>query len=57
MGPWVSDGGPVDLNFIVIIESEEFLPDEECAIVGDYGVQDSKSVYDVEEELHRVFGS
>jgi hypothetical protein len=35
---WVSDGGPVDSNAIVIIESKEFLLSEDHAVVGDYGV-------------------
>ena len=38
IGSWVGDGGPVDSNAIVVAESEELLPSEECAIVGDYGV-------------------
>jgi hypothetical protein len=46
---WVSDGGPIDSNVIVIVESKEFLPSEEHAIIGDYGVWNSKSVYDVEK--------
>jgi len=54
---WVSDGGPIDSNAIVIAESEELLLIEERAIVGDYGVWDPKSVYDIEEEFHCVFGS
>ena len=54
---WVNDGGPVDSNAIVVAESKKFLPGEECAVVSDYGVWDSKFVYDVEEELHRVFRS
>jgi hypothetical protein len=45
----VSDGGPINSNVIVIVESEEFLPSEEHAIVSDYGVWNSKSVYDVEK--------
>ena len=53
----MSDGGLVDSNAVVVVESEEFLPGEECAVVGDYGVWDSKSIYDVEEEFHHVFGS
>ena len=57
VGSWVSNGGLVDLNAVVVAELEEFLPGEECAIVGNYGVRDSKSVYDVEEEFHHVFGS
>ena len=54
---WVSDGGPVDSNAVVITKLEEFLPKEVRVIVDDYGVWDPKSVYDVEEEFHRVFGS
>ena len=53
----MSDGGLVESNAVIVAESVEFLPSEERAIVGDYGVWDSKSVYDVEEELHRVFRS
>ena len=45
------------MNVVVIAKSEELLPGEEHAVVGDYGVWDPKSIYDVEEEFHRVFGS
>jgi hypothetical protein len=57
IGSRVKDGGQVSSNAIVIVEPKKFLPGEECAIVSDYGVQDSKSIYDVKEELHRIFGS
>jgi hypothetical protein len=57
IGSWVKDGGQVSSNAIVIVEPKKFLPGEECAIVSDYGVQDSKSIYDVKEELHHIFGS
>ena len=53
----MSDGGLVDSNVVVIAKSQELLPSEERAVVGDYGVWDPKSIYDVEEEFHRVFGS
>ena len=48
---------PSHSNAIVIAELKKLLPGEECAIVGDHGVQDHKSTYDVEEEFHRIFGS
>ena len=37
--------------------AHELLPSDEHDVVGDYGVWDPKSLYDVEEEFHRVFGS
>jgi hypothetical protein len=48
----VYHGGPINADVVVIIESEEFLPRELRAIVRDDGVWDSKTVDDVEEELH-----
>ena len=45
-------GGPIDVDVVFIIESEELFPSELRAIVRDDGVQDSKAVRDVEEELH-----
>ena len=53
----MSDRGPVDSNVVVVAESEEFLPSEEHVVVGDYGIWDSKSLCDVEEEFHRIFES
>jgi hypothetical protein len=37
---------------VVVVESEEFLPRELCAVVRDYGVRDPKAVDDVCEEFH-----
>ena len=50
------DGGPIDLDVVFIIELEELLFGELCAVVHDDGVQDSKSMDDVEEEQHGLLG-
>jgi hypothetical protein len=49
-------GGPVNSNVVAIAEPEEFLSRERCAIVNDNGVWYSKTVDDVGEELHGLFG-
>jgi len=41
---------------VVVIELEEFLPGELCAVVRDDRVWDFKAVDDVEEELHGLLG-
>ena len=46
----VRDGGPIDPDVLFIIESNELLAGELCAIVRDDGVQYSKTMDDVEEE-------
>jgi hypothetical protein len=53
----MGDGGLIDPNAVVIAKPEEFLPSEQCVVVGDYGVWHSKLVYNVKEKFHRVFGS
>jgi len=40
------------MDVVVIVELEEFLPCELCAIVGYDGVWDPESVDDVHEEQH-----
>ena len=45
-------GGPIDVDVVFIVESEELLPGELCAIVHDNGVWDSKEMDDVKEEQH-----
>ena len=50
------DGGPIDLDVVFIIELEELLFGELCAVVHDDGVQDSKAMDDVEEEQHGLLG-
>ena len=49
-------GGPIDEDVIFIIELEELLPSELCAIVRDDGVQDSKAMDDAHEEQHGLLG-
>ena len=48
------DGGPIDLDVLFIVESNEFLADELCAVVCDDGVRYSKAMDDVEEEQHSL---
>ena len=43
-------GGPIDVDVVFIIESEELFPSELRAIVRDNRVQDSKAMDDVKEE-------
>ena len=52
----VGHGSPVDADVVVVIELEEFLPGELCAVVRDDRVWDFKAVDDVEEELHGLLG-
>ena len=44
------DGGPIDPDVVFIIESNELLAGELCAIVRDDGVRYSKVMDDVKEE-------
>ena len=44
------------MDVIFIIELEELLPGELCAIVRDDGVRGSKSMDDVREEQHGLLG-
>ena len=48
----VRHGGPIDPDVVFIIESEELLSGELCAVVRDDGVWDPKAMDDVEEEQH-----
>jgi len=43
-------GSPINVDVMVIVEPEEFLPRELCAIVGYDRVWDTESVDDVREE-------
>ena len=52
----VRDDGPIDLDVLFIIESNEFLAGELCAIIRDDGVRYSKTMDDVEEEQHSLLG-
>ena len=44
--------GPIDLDVVFIVELEELLSGELCAIVHDDGVWDPKAMDDVKEEQH-----
>ena len=46
----VRDGSPIDPDVLFIVESNEFLAGELCAVVHDNGVRDSKAMDDVKEE-------
>ena len=46
------DGGPIDPDVLFIVESNELLASELCAIVCDDGVRYPKVMDDVEEEQH-----
>ena len=50
------DDRPIDSDVLFIIESNEFLTDELCAVVRDDGVWYSKVMDDVEEEQHNFLG-
>ena len=50
------DGRPIDSDVLFIVESNELLADELCDIVCDDGVWYSKTMDDVEEEQHSLFG-
>ena len=52
---WVTDRGPINPDAISITEVQELLPGEVCSVVGDDTVRDTKPIYDVEEELDRLF--
>ena len=52
----VCDGGPIDLDVLFIVESNEFLACELRAVVCDDGVQYSEAMDDVEEEQHSLLG-
>jgi len=47
---------PINADVVVIVELEEFLPHELCAVVGYDGVWDRKSVDGVREEQHGLLG-
>ena len=49
-------GGPINADVIFIVELEELLPGELCAILRDNGVRDSKAMDDVKEEQHGLLG-
>ena len=46
----------MNADLVFIIESEELLPGELCAVVRDNRVWDSKAMDDVEEEQYDLFG-
>ena len=48
----VRDDSPIDSDVLFIVESNEFVAGELCAVVYDDGVWYSKVVDDVEEEQH-----
>ena len=48
------DGGPIDLDVLFIIESNEFLIGELRAVVCDDGVWYSEAMDNVEEEQHSL---
>ena len=48
----VRHGGPIDADVVFIVESEELLSSELCAVVRDNGIWDSKMIDDVKEEQH-----
>ena len=50
----VRHGGPIDLDVVFIVESEELLFGELRAIVRDNGVRDSKAMDDFKEEQHSL---
>ena len=54
--PGVCYGSPINVDVVVIIEPEEFLPHELCVVVGYDGVWDSESVDDIREEQHDLLG-
>ena len=49
-------GSPINADVVVVVEPEEFLPRELCAVVDYDGVWDPKSVDDVREEQHGLLG-
>ena len=52
----VCHGGPIDMDVVFIVESEELLFSELRAVVYDDGVWDPKAMDDVKEEQHGLFG-
>ena len=52
----VRHGGPINTDVVFIIELEELLPGELCAIVRDNGVWYSKAMDDVKEEKDGLLG-
>ena len=52
----VHHGGPIDADVVFIVESEELLSSELCAVVRDNGIWDSKMIDDVKEEQHGLLG-
>jgi len=46
----VHHNGLINIDVVFIIESEELLPSELCAVIRDNGVWDSKAMDDVEKE-------
>ena len=48
--------GPINVDVVFIVESEELLSGEPCVVVRDDGVWDSKAMDDVEEEQHGLLG-
>ena len=49
-------GSPVDVDVIFIVEPEELLASELCAVVRNDGVRYSKALDDVKEEQYGLFG-
>ena len=52
----VRDDSPIDSDVLFIVESNEFVAGELCAVVYDDGVWDSKAMDDVKEEQHGLLG-
>ena len=49
-------GGPIDVDVVFIVESEELFPSELHAVGHDKGVWDFKAMDDVKEEQHGLLG-
>jgi hypothetical protein len=52
----VSHGDPVHPDVVILAEVQELFAGELGAVVGDDGVWDPKTMDDVGEERHRLFG-
>jgi hypothetical protein len=52
----VSYNGSVNTDVVFVAEPKEFLSCELCAVVGDNGVQNPKSMDNVVEEEHELLG-
>jgi hypothetical protein len=52
----VSYDGPVHPDVVILAEVQELSTGELGAVVGDDGVRDPKTMDDVGEERHRLFG-